>query len=400
MPFTRRDGVRLYWKLEGAADRPSLVLLNSIGTDMGLWDLAVPHLLPAFRLLRIDTRGHGASDAPGGDYSLAMLAADVAAVMDDAGIKRAAVAGVSLGGMIAMQLALDHPDHVSALGLICTSCAMDAASWAARIDTVRTQGTVAIAKMAVGRFLSASFVAQHPEIADGMEATIAEQSDNGYAGAGAAIRDMALADRIAGIIAPTLVVTGTVDISTPYAGHGERLVTEIPGATHVGVAGAHLPPIEDPAALAAALRRFLLGQPAATEAAEALFEAGLVNRRRVLGDAWVDRSLAKRTPFNADFQAMITRIAWHEVWGRPGIDDRTRRLLVLAITASLSRWEEFALHVRAGLTQGGFTRDELKEVLMQTAIYAGVPAANTGFGEAARIIAELDDEADARGESH
>jgi 3-oxoadipate enol-lactonase/4-carboxymuconolactone decarboxylase len=390
MPFTVRDGVRLYWKLDGAADRPPLVLLNSIGTDMSLWDRTLPHLLPAFRLLRIDTRGHGASDAPDGDYSLSLLADDVAAIMQDAGIEKAAVAGVSLGGMMAMQLALDHAERVSALALICTSAAMDSASWAARIDTVRAESTQAIAEMAIGRFLSAPFVAQHPEIADGMKGAVAAQADAGYAGAGAAIRDMALADRIAGIAVPTLVVTGAVDISTPYAGHGDRLVETIRGARHVGVAGAHLPPIEDPAALAAALRGFLLGKPDVGQAAETLFEAGLLNRRRVLGDAWVDKSLANRTPFNADFQAMITRIAWNEIWGRPGLDDRTRRLLVLAITASLGRWEEFALHVRAGLAQGGFTRDELKEALMQTAIYAGVPAANTAFAEAGKIIAELD----------
>ncbi len=390
MAFTTRDGVRLYWKLEGAEDRPPLVLLNSIGTDMSLWDAAVPHLLPAFRLLRIDTRGHGASDAPDGDYSLAMLADDVAAIMTGAGIDAAAVAGVSLGGMVAMQLALDHPDRVSALALICTSAAMDPAAWDARVRTVRAQGTAAIAEMAIGRFLSAPFVARHPEIADGMKRALVGQSGAGYAGAGAAIRDMALADRIAGIAVPTLVVTGAVDISTPYAGHGEALMAAIPGARHVGVAGAHLPPVEVPATLAAAIRDTLLPESDAARAAETLFEAGLLNRRRVLGDAWVDRSLAGRTPFNADFQAMITRIAWHEIWGRPGLDDRTRRLLVIAITASLGRWEEFALHVRAGLTQGGFTRYELKEVLMQTAVYAGVPAANTGFAEAAGIVAELD----------
>jgi 3-oxoadipate enol-lactonase/4-carboxymuconolactone decarboxylase len=86
---------------------------------------------------------------------------------------------------------------------------------------------------------------------------------------------------------------------------------------------------------------------------------------------------------------MITRYAWNEIWGRPGLDHRTRRLLVVAICASLARWEEFRLHVRAGLERGGFTLDELKEVLMQTAIYAGVPAANTAFTEAAEIIAEL-----------
>lgn len=393
MAFTTRDGVRLHWRMDGAADRPVLVLLNSIGTDLSLWDRAVPLLLPAFRLLRIDTRGAGGSDAPGGDYSLAMLAADVAAIMDDAGVARAAVAGVSLGGMVAMQLALDHAPRVAALALVCTSATMDPAAWSGRIDTVRAQGTAAIADMAVGRFLSPGFAAQHPEIADSLREGIVRQADAGYAGAGAAIRDMALADRLAAITAPTLVVTAVLDVSTPYAQHGEHLVGAIPGARHVSVDGAHLPPIEAPQALASALRRFLAPEDAVTAAADTLYEAGLVNRRRVLGDAWVERSLAKRTPLTHDFQAMITRIAWHEIWGRPGLDERTRRLLVLAITCALGRWEEFALHVRAGLTQGGFTRDELREVLMQAAIYAGVPAANTAFAEAQKIIDLLEQDA-------
>ncbi|KQN04014.1 3-oxoadipate enol-lactonase [Sphingomonas sp. Leaf25] len=392
MAMTIRGGVRLHWRLEGAADRPVLVLLNSIGTDLSLWDRTVPLLLPAFRLLRIDTRGAGGSDAPDGDYSLSMLADDVVGVMDDAGIARAAVAGVSLGGMVAMQLALDHADRVSALALICTSATMDPAAWQTRIDTVRAQGTAAIAAMAVGRFLSSGFAARHSGIAETLRDGIVRQADAGYAGAGAAIRDMALAGRIAAIAVPTLVVTAMLDVSTPYAGHGEHLLT-IPGARHVGIEGAHLPPIEAPAALASALRGFLDGDDAVNAAADTLFDAGLLNRRRVLGDAWVDASLAKRTPFTADFQAMITRIAWGEIWGRPGLDDRTRRLLVLAITCALGRWEEFALHVRAGLREGGFTTDELKEVLMQTAIYAGVPAANTGFAEAQKIIAMLEQDA-------
>jgi 3-oxoadipate enol-lactonase/4-carboxymuconolactone decarboxylase len=391
MAFTIRDGVRLHWRLEGATDRPVLVLLNSIGTDLSLWDRTVPLLLPAFHLLRIDTRGAGGSDAPAGDYSLSMLADDVAAIMADAGVDRAAVAGVSLGGMVAMQLALDHADRVSALALICTSATMDPAAWAARIDTVGREGTAAIAGMAVGRFLSPDFAARHPEIADSLRDGIVRQADTGYAGAGAAIRDMTLAGRIGMIAVPTLVVTATLDVSTPYVGHGEYLLT-IPAVRHVSVDGAHLPPIEAPGALATALRRFLRGDDAVSDAAATLFEAGLHHRRRVLGDAWVDASLAKRTSFTEDFQAMITRIAWGEIWGRPGLDDRTRRLLVIATTCALGRWEEFALHVRAGLTQDGFTADDLKEVLMQTAIYAGVPAANTGFAEAQKIIVSLEQE--------
>jgi 3-oxoadipate enol-lactonase/4-carboxymuconolactone decarboxylase len=200
---------------------------------------------------------------------------------------------------------------------------------------------------------------------------------------------MDLIGRIGAISARALVVAGDRDVSTPFAGHGERIAAVLPGAEVVHIASAHLAPIEAPAELATALRRFLLQDPDVSAAEAALFEAGLANRRRVLGDAWVDQSLAGRTPFNADFQAMITRIAWHEVWGRPGLDDRTRRLLVIAITAALGRWEEFRLHVRAGLEQAGFTQDELKEVLIQTAIYAGLPAANSGFSEAAQVIEEL-----------
>ncbi|WP_076068270.1 3-oxoadipate enol-lactonase [Sphingomonas montana] len=392
MPFATRDGVRLYWKLDGAAEWPALVLLNSIGTDMALWDACVPHLLPAFRLLRIDTRGHGASDAPAGDYTLAMLADDVVAVMDAAGIDRAAVAGVSLGGMIAMQLALDHAERVSALVPICTSATMDRAAWEDRIATVRAGGTAAIADLAMGRFLSPAFTAAQPAVADGVRRGLIAMADDGYAGAGAAIRDMALIDRLADVTQPTLVVAGDRDTSTPFTGHGERIAEAVPGAEVVYLDAAHLAPIEAPARLADAMRRFLCCDATADAAAETLFDAGLVNRRRVLGDAWVDKSLAGRTPFNAEFQAMITRIAWGEIWGRPGLDEATRRLLVVAITASLGRWEEFALHVRAGLTRGGFTRDALKEVLMQTAIYAGVPAANTAFAEAGRIIAHIDGE--------
>jgi 3-oxoadipate enol-lactonase len=121
-------------------------------------------------------------------------------------------------------------------------------------------------------------------------------------------------------------------------------------------------------------------------------ERGLRNRRRILGDAWVDMSLAKANSFNADFQNLITRFAWHEIWGRPGLDNKVRRVIVLASTMALARWEEFELHVRAALQDqsgDGLSPDELKEVLMQAAIYSGVPAANTGFSLAQHILAEL-----------
>lgn len=118
------------------------------------------------------------------------------------------------------------------------------------------------------------------------------------------------------------------------------------------------------------------------------FEKGLAVRRAVLGDAHVDRSLAARDGFSAEFQDLITRYAWGEIWTRPGLDRKTRSFLVLAMTASLSRWEEFRLHCRASFANG-VTTDEIKEVILQIAVYAGVPAANTAMKEAREVFAEL-----------
>ena len=122
------------------------------------------------------------------------------------------------------------------------------------------------------------------------------------------------------------------------------------------------------------------------------FEQGLANRRAVLGPAWVERSLAGATTFTADYQNLITRYAWHDIWSRPGLPHKPRRMMVLAVTLALGRWEEFELHVRAALTaadESRLTPGELKEVLLQNAIYAGVPAANTAFNLAQNILREV-----------
>jgi 3-oxoadipate enol-lactonase len=121
------------------------------------------------------------------------------------------------------------------------------------------------------------------------------------------------------------------------------------------------------------------------------YQQGMLNRRRVLGDAWVDKSLANVNDFNAEFQNLITRYAWQEVWGRPALGDKTRRLMVLSTMIALKAYEEFAMHVRAALDgppESRLTPDEIKEVIMQAAIYCGVPAANHAFSVAGAILRE------------
>ncbi len=119
------------------------------------------------------------------------------------------------------------------------------------------------------------------------------------------------------------------------------------------------------------------------------FDKGMARRRTVLGNAWVDKANAGKNAFNSEFQDFITRYAWGEVWTRPHYDERTRRVLVIGTMLALDKWAEFRMHVRAALVEGGFTADDIKEIIMQQAIYCGVPAANHAFKEAGDILAEL-----------
>jgi 4-carboxymuconolactone decarboxylase len=118
------------------------------------------------------------------------------------------------------------------------------------------------------------------------------------------------------------------------------------------------------------------------------YDRGMAKRRKVLGNAWVDRANAGKTAFNSEFQDFITRYAWGEIWTRPHFDERIRRVLVIGTMIALDKWDEFRMHVRAALTEGGFTADDIKEIILQQAIYCGVPAANHAFKEAGAIIVE------------
>jgi len=119
------------------------------------------------------------------------------------------------------------------------------------------------------------------------------------------------------------------------------------------------------------------------------YDKGMARRRQVLGNAWVDRANANKTTLTAEFQDFITRYAWGEVWTRSHFDERTRRILVIGTMLALDKWDEFRMHVRAAMTEGGFSEADIKEIIQQQAIYCGVPAANHAFKEAAAVLAEI-----------
>jgi 3-oxoadipate enol-lactonase / 4-carboxymuconolactone decarboxylase len=375
LPFVKVGDTRLFYRLEGIAGRPVLVLSHSIGTDHGMWDVQVPDLLPYFQVLRYDTRGHGASDAPKGEYSVAQLGRDVIGLADALRILKFAFCGLSLGGAIGQWVAANAPDRVTSLVLANTSPQFgQRTNWDTRIATVRKGGMASIVDLAMQRFFSPETIQGSPEAASVRSLLLGTDAE-GYIGCCAALRDADQIHSLSKVRVPTLIIVGEKDVSTPWSGHGEILAREIAGSKVVHLPAAHLSNIERPRSFTAAVLEFLRPQP--TASADSLV-AGLEIRRAVLGDAHVDKAIANTTDFNRDFQELITRYAWGTIWTRPGLSRRSRRLLVLATTAALGRWEEFTLHLRAGLAHE-LELCDVKEVLLQTAVYAGVPAANTAF---------------------
>ncbi len=373
MPFTDTKEVRLFYRLEGREDLPILVLSHSLGCDHSMWDPQMPDMLSYFRVLRYDTRGHGASGVPAGDYTIDQLGNDLVQLIQALGIKTFAFCGLSMGGAVGQWLALHHAQKLSALVLANTSPQFATPDiWEARRKAVNEGGMKAIADAVMQRFVSPA--RQTSAYGQSTRLVLLGTEPAGYIGCCAALRDVNTKAELRKIAARTLVIGSDSDPSTPWQGNGEILAREITSAKSVVLQGAHLSNLEQPRAFTTAVLEFLLLSQASADP----FDSGLQVRRQVLGAEHVDRSLAKADDLNREFQQLITRYAWGTIWTRPGLDHRTRRLLVFAITASLGRWEEFRLHLRAALASDMEACD-VKEVLLQTAIYAGVPAANTGF---------------------
>lgn len=374
MPFALVDNTRLFYRLEGRDDKPTLVLAHSLGVDHNLWDQLVLDLAPHFRILRYDARGHGASDAPAGDYSIERLGRDALGLANALEINRFAFCGISLGGFVGQWLGSQARDRVSHLILANTSPnAGPASNWESRRQAVLGHGMHKIADIFFERSFTRETIARAEPRADSLRRTFLGTNPVGYAGCCAAVRDMNMTGLLREIRVPTLVIGGDKDVATPWAGHGEVLARDIPDTRVVRLSAAHLSNIERPRSFATALLDFLL--PTTMEGS---LEAGFQMRRSVLGDSYVESAIAKTTEFTREFQELITRFAWGTIWTRPGMDHRTRRLLVLVTLAALGRWEEFRLHLRSGLARE-LEACDVKEALLQTAIYAGVPAANTAF---------------------
>jgi 3-oxoadipate enol-lactonase len=233
---------------EGDADSPPLVLGNSLGTTLAVWDPQAPALADRFRLIRYDHRGHGRSPLPPPPYEIADLADDVVELLDRLGIERTSYCGLSIGGMTGISLAARYPERIDRLVVCCSSPHMPPPSaWAERAASVREAGSVdAVADTVVERWLTPEYAATHPDVRDRLRAMLASSPPDGYAAACGAIERMDLRPLLGDVRAPTLVVAGARDPAAPPDDHARLIGEGIPGARYELVDAAHLANVEQP----------------------------------------------------------------------------------------------------------------------------------------------------------
>ncbi|HEY6348261.1 MAG TPA: 3-oxoadipate enol-lactonase [Candidatus Angelobacter sp.] len=375
MPFLTVNNVRLFYRLEGRAGLPVLVLSHSLGCDHGMWEPQMLDLLQHFQVLRYDTRGHGASDVPPGDYTLEQLGHDLLGLADALKLRSFSLCGLSMGGAVGQWIAIHAPERLQNLVLANTAAKFGTPDiWEARMSAIRQGGIRAIVDAVMQRFFAQEMFEQNDPQPHSIRSVMLGTDPNGYLRCCAALRDVDNRPFLGRIKVPTLVIGGDRDPSTPWPDSGEVLAREIPGAKSVVFPAAHLSNLARPHSFTTAVLEFCqIKSPY-----EDPLPLGMGLRRDVLGDDHVNRSMAATNDFTRDFQLLIARYAWGTIWMRPGLDRRTRRLLALTAMSALGRWEEFRLHVRSGL-QRGLEPCDLKETLLQVAIYAGLPAANSAF---------------------
>jgi 3-oxoadipate enol-lactonase/4-carboxymuconolactone decarboxylase len=345
-----------------------------------MWTPCLAPLREQFRVIRVDTRGHGDSPAApaGSSARIADLAAEVAATLDAIGIERCDLAGLSLGGMVGMWLAAHQPARIQRLALLATSAQLGPAEfWTRRANAVRTGGMSSIADSIVARWITPELAKRDPQLLAELRTMVESVDAESYAQCCVAIAEMDQRADLARIAAPTMVIGASGDVASPPE-HQREIADRIPGARLAIVDDAgHLITYEQPAQVAALLLEHFRG--AGTTA------AGYAVRRAVLGDHYVDAALANRSELTADFQEFLTRYAWGEVWTRPELSRRERSIATLAALVTIGAEHELAAHIHGAL-RNGLTDREIIEVLHHLAIYAGLPRANRAVAIARDVL--------------
>ncbi|GGQ55430.1 4-carboxymuconolactone decarboxylase [Streptomyces althioticus] len=420
----------MQYRFDGPEQAPVLVMGPSLGATWHMWDRQVPELTKQWRVFRFDLPGHGGAPAHPA-ASVGDLATRLLATLEGLGVHRFGYAGCALGGAVGIELALRHPERLASLALIAASPRFGTADeFRQRGVIVRTNGLDPIARSAPDRWFTGGFAAAQPAITEWAVQMVRTTDPGCYIAACEALASFDVRAGLGSVGVPTLVLVGSEDQVTGPA-EARTLVAGIPDARLAVVPGAsHLVPVEQPAAVTDLLVRHFSTAwqplpetttghvvlpaaaprppqapavappqpapvaeiapapvPAQVQGPPDTYDTGIKVRREVLGDAHVDRILERTDAFSEDFQQLVTRYAWGEVWDRPGLDRRTRSCVTLTALVAGGHLDELAVHTRAAL-RNGLTPDEIKEVLLQAAVYCGVPAASGAFRVAQQVIRE------------
>ena len=376
-------GGRGAFKIQGTPNSPVLIFSNSLGSEMMMWDELIPFLLPYFRVLQYDTRGHGSSSGfqPENKKTIDQLGEDVINLMNELNIETAYFCGLSMGGLIGQYLGINYPNRFKKIVLSNTGAKIgNDERWNSRIETISKNGMEAIVNDTMERWFTDEFRKQNPERVAETHDMFLRSNVQGYSNCCYAIRDADFREQLQNMNVETLVITGDEDPVTNIE-QAEFLVANIPNATLKVLHARHLAATELPEEFAKVLIDFFVG--------DQTFEKGMHVRRSVLGDTHVDKANSKINDFNADFQSFITNYAWGEIWTRPGMSKHNRSLITMAMLIALNRPAEFKMHVKAAFNNG-VTVEEIKEVIVQSALYCGLPAANDAFHLAQEVFKEND----------
>jgi 3-oxoadipate enol-lactonase len=265
MGFVQLADGELHYQLEGPDNKPVLVLSNSLGTDLHMWDTQLPTFSKYFRVLRYDTRGHGRSLVTPGPYSIEPLGRDVLALLDALYIEQAHFCGLSMGGLIGQWLGIHANERLHKL-VVCNTAAKIGSpeTWDPRIETVLRDGPaamVALRDASIARWFTPEYAAAHPDQTKRITDMLAATSPEGYAANCAAVRDADFRDQLGSISVPTLVISGTLDAVTPPAG-GRFIYEHVTGSQFEAVHAAHLSNVEAGEVFTSHVREFLLTQGA------------------------------------------------------------------------------------------------------------------------------------------
>lgn len=378
--------------------KPLLILGPGLGTAVEpLWGKTAQLLAEDYEIIGYDLPGHGRSEPSTQQWTLDGLAdavAELATQARGATDRQVFFAGVSLGGAVAQRLALRYGDLFTRVAMVCSSPKFGTPeAWQERAEFVSKAGTPAMVERSAKTWFAPGFIEKHPTESTALLHSLQNADRFSYAHASIALSEFDMSDELAQVSTPLLALAGEKDPVSP-PDHARAVASTVQnGQAAVLENVAHQGPTEDPEATANILHAFFSGHTIERSESEQtigdIYDAGMVVRREVLSDAHVDRATANADEFTSDFQEMITRYAWGTIWTRPGLDRKMRSAVTLTAMVAGKYWDELAMHVKAA-RRNGLTVDEIKEILLQTAIYCSVPAANVAFSVAKEALAEYD----------